>query len=234
MKDTIVQYLKEQDTVSADSLAARCGVSIVSARQYLSTLFKEGKIERIGKGKYTLKSKQDFIYNPSDEAKRLYDSLKKSLPLADFCVYDGSIISPIQHHLSINNAIYVETNRDVVESVFGRLREGRTDVFRQPDAKFVYDYIDLKNPCIIVKALVSESPLRKIDEIYVPTLEKMLVDTQSDADFDYLRGSESQYMFQQAFDLYAINIQRLMRYARRRNISEGIQSLVNSALQYDQ
>ena len=234
MKDTIVQYLKEQDTVSADSLAAGCGVSIVSARQYLSTLFKEGKIERIGKGKYTLKSKQDFIYNPSDEAKRLYDSLKKSLPLADFCVYDGSIISPIQHHLSINNAIYVETNRDVVESVFGRLREGRTDVFRQPDAKFVYDYIDLKNPCIIVKALVSESPLRKIDEIYVPTLEKMLVDTQSDADFDYLRGSESQYMFQQAFDLYAINIQRLMRYARRRNISEGIQSLVNSALQYDQ
>ena len=234
MKDTIVQYLKEQDIVSADSLAAGCGVSIVSARQYLSTLFKEGKIERIGKGKYTLKSKQDFIYIPSDEAKRLYDSLKKSLPLADFCVYDGSIISPIQHHISINNAIYVETNRDVVESVFGRLREGRTDVFRQPDAKFVYDYIDLKNPCIIVKALVSESPLRKIDEIYVPTLEKMLVDTQSDADFDYLRGSESQYMFQQAFDLYAINIQRLMRYARRRNISEGIQSLVNSALQYDQ
>ena len=234
MKDTIVQYLKEQDIVSADSLAAGCGVSIVSARQYLSTLFKEGKIERIGKGKYTLKSKQDFIYIPSDEAKRLYDSLKKSLPLADFCVYDGSIISPIQHHISINNAIYVETNRDVVESVFGRLREGRTDVFRQPDAKFVYDYIDLKNPCIIVKALVSESPLRKIDEIYVPTLEKMLVDTQSDADFDYLRGSESQYMFQQAFDLYTINIQRLMRYARRRNISEGIQSLVNSALQYDQ
>ena len=52
--------------------------------------------------------------------------------------------------------------------------------------------------------------------IRIPTLEKLLVDIQKDADFDYLRGAESLYMYQMAFDLYTINTQRLMRYAKRR------------------
>lgn len=32
----------------------------------------------------------------------------------------------------------------------------------------------------------------EIEGIRVPTLEKLLVDTQKDADFDYLQGAESQ------------------------------------------
>ena len=58
-------------------------------------------------------------------------------------------------------------------------------------------------------------------------LKKLLVDTQKDADFDYLRGSESANMFQLAFDQYTINTQRLMRYAKRRSISQEIQELIN-------
>ena len=215
------------------SIAIDCELNLNTVRQSLSALFKEGKIERIGKGQYANRHKQNFAYNPSDKAKSIYDFLKSSLPFADFCVYDGNIISPIQHHLSINNAIYVETNRDVVETVFGRLKENRKEIFRQPNARFVYDYIDLKAPCIIVKTLVSESPTTKTNGIVVPTLEKMLVDTQTDADFDYLRGAESQNMFNLAFDLFSINLQRLMRYARRRNIEQTIKKLIDGTQRYD-
>jgi len=59
-----------------------------------------------------------------------------------------------------------------------------------------------------------------------PTLEKLLVDIQKDADFDYLQGAESLYMYQMAFDLYTINTQRLMRYAKRRGISQEIKELI--------
>ena len=153
--------------------------------------------------------------------------MKTELPFTDFCVYDGNIMSSIQHHLSINHAIYVETNRDAIESVFSRLKELYKKVYRQPSSAFMYDYIDLREECIIVKALVTESPLMEVDGIKVPTLEKLLVDTQKDADFDYLRGSESANMFQLAFDQYTINTQRLMRYAKRRSISQEIQELIN-------
>ena len=46
-----------------------------------------------------------------------------------------------------------------MESVFARLKEKHKKVYRQPDATFVNDYIDLREPCVIVKTLVTESPL---------------------------------------------------------------------------
>ena len=198
-----------------------------TARQHLSTLSKDKKLVRIGQSKYALPDKQSFKYIPSEDVININDSLKSELPFTDFCIYDSSILSPIQHHLSINNAIYVETNRDAVESVFSRLKVQYKDVYRQPDTAFMYDYVDLRNQCIIVKTLVTEAPLMTVDGVRVPTLEKMLVDTQKDADFDYVRSAESQYMYQMAFDLYTINTQRLMRYARRRGISQDIQELLN-------
>ena len=228
-KRQILELEKANQIISVSFLAISRGMKPTTARQYLSTLSKENILVRVGQGEYALPQKQMFSYSPSEKVKSIYYRLKSELPFTDFCVYDGSIISSIQHHLSINNAIYVETNRDAVDSVFSRLREQQKDVFKQPSATFVADYIDLREPCIIVKPLVTESPLMEIEGIRVPTLEKLLVDTQKDADFDYLQGAESQYMFQMAFELYTINTQRLMRYAKRRGIGQEINELINQA-----
>ena len=225
-KRQILDLAKENKRVSVSFLALS-GMKPVTARQYLSSLAKDKELVRVAQGEYALPDKQSFSYTPSEEAKKIYDGLKSELPFTDFCIYDGSIFSPIQHHLSINKAIYVETNRDAVESVFARLKEQYKNVYRQPDSTFMYDYVDLRNQCVIVKTLVTEAPLMTVDGVRVPTLEKMLVDIQKDADFDYVRGAESQYMYQMAFDLYTINTQRLMRYARRRGISKEIQILLN-------
>lgn len=225
-KRQILDFARENQRVNVSFLALS-GMKPVTARQYLSSLAKDKELVRVAQGEYALPDKQSFSYTPSEEAKKIYDGLKSELPFTDFCIYDGSILSPIQHHLSINNAIYVETNRDAVESVFARLKEQYKDVYRQPDSTFMYEYVDLRNQCVIVKTLVTEAPLMTVDGVRVPTLEKMLVDTQKDADFDYIRGAESQYMYQMAFDLYTINTQRLMRYARRRGISKEIQILLN-------
>ena len=40
----------------------------------------------------------------------------------------------------------------------------------------LYGYIDLGEECIIVKTLVTESPLTEVDGIKVPTLEKLFAD----------------------------------------------------------
>ena len=226
IKRQILDFAKENQRVSVSFLALS-GMKPVTARQYLSSLAKDNELVRVAQGEYALPDKQSFRYVPPEEVKNIYASLKSELPFTDFCIYDGSILTPIQHHLSVNNAIYVETNRDAVESVFSRLKEQHKDVYRQPDSVFMYDYVDLRNQCIIVKTLVTEAPLMTVDGVRVPTLEKMLVDTQKDADFDYVRGAESQYMYQMAFDLYTINTQRLLRYARRRGISQEIQELLN-------
>lgn len=228
-RNQIMDYAATHGSVNANKLMAAYGMKPTTARQYLSTLAKESALVRVGQGEYALPQKQAFTYSPSKKAKDIYKALKAQLPFTDFCVYDGSILSSIQHHLSINHAIYVETNRDAVESVFARLKEKHKKVYRQPDATFVNDYIDLREPCVIVKALVTESPLMDVQSVRVPTLEKLLVDTQKDSDFDYLQGAESLYMYQMAFELYNINTQRLMRYAKRRGIGQEIQELITQA-----
>jgi predicted transcriptional regulator of viral defense system len=226
-KRKILEIAQTHNMVNAELLATVYGIKPITARQYLSALAKDNLLVRIGQGVYAIAQKQTFTYKPSELAKEIFLKMKSELPFTDFCVYDGSILSPIQHHLSINHAIYVETNRDAVESVFNRLKEFYKNVYKRPNATLMYDYIDLRENCIIVKTLVTESPLMEVDGIKVPTLEKLLVDTQKDADFDYLQGSEALNMYQLAFEQYSINTQRLMRYAKRRNISQEIQELIN-------
>lgn len=229
-KKQILEFAQMNSRINANLLAGSCGMKPVTARQYLSSLAKAGELVRVGQGEYAISLKQTFSYKPSKLAKKIYQELKSALPFTDFCVYDGSILSSIQHHLSINHAIYVETNRDAVEIVFACLKEQYKDVYRQPNATMMYDYIDLRETCIIVKPLITESPLMVVDDIKVPTLEKLLVDTQKDADFDYLRGVESSNMYQLAFDQYIINIKRLKRYAKRRNIGKEIDELINQII----
>lgn len=225
-KTHILNYAAKHHIVSAPCLVSEYGINIATARQYLSGLYKTNELVRIGRGEYALSSKQQFHYEPTEEVKTIYQSLIAKLPFTDFCVYDGTIFSPLQHHLSINHAIYVETNRDAVESVFSQLKEQYKDVFRQPTSSFMYDYVDLKNQCIIVKNLVTEAPLTSIAGINVPTLEKILVDILKDDDLDYMRGAEEYYMYQMAFDLYMVNIPKILRYARRRGISDTVSKLI--------
>ena len=228
-KMNILDIARTNSRINVNLLSVRYGMKPTTARQYLSSLAKNRELVRVGQGEYAIAQKQSFGYSPPEIAKEIYMKLKSALPFTDFCVYDGNIFMSLQHHLSLNNAIYVETNRDAVESVFTRLKEQHKDVYRQPNSMFMYDYIDLKETCVIVKPLVTESPLIDVDGIKVPTLEKLLVDIQKDADFEYMRGSESLYMYQIAFDLYAINTQRMMRYARRRGIAQEIKELIKQA-----
>lgn len=225
-KTKIMSYAASHHSVSVPCLVSKYGIKDVTARQYLSELSKLGRLMRIGRGEYVLSGKQQFKYEPTDEVRAINNELRTELPFADFCIYEGSIFSSLQHHLSINHAIYVETNRDAVESVFARLKEKHTSVYRQPNSSFMYDYVDLRSQCLIVKPLVTEAPLTDRNGVKVPTLEKILVDILKDDDLDYLRGSEEYYMYQMALDLYTVNYPKLLRYARRRGISDTVKEIL--------
>ena len=83
-------------------------------------------------------------------------------------------------------------------------------------------YIDLSQVNIIIKPLITESPLTEDNGVPMPTLEKMLVDTRVDADFFYLHGYENMEMLRTAISHYDVNRTRLLRYADRRNEKENI------------
>lgn len=202
------------------------GISRQTISWHLTKLTESGRLHRIGHGKYALQTKQQFTLKPTEEERNLFDVLQQKWPFAHFCIYNGSVISPLLHHLAINNITYVETERDAVSVVFHYLHDAGLTAYLRPSAKFIYNYIDLAQPAFIIKPLVSESPVQKHNGLLVPTLEKLLVDTQKDPDFSYLQGAEGANIFRNALSLYNINESRLLRYASRRGIREEIEGLL--------
>lgn len=221
----IIAYAESKAQFSIDDLASAVTRDIErnTLSWHLSNLCKLGKLRRIGRGMYSTQMKTTYNIRASKKTRSLYRSLHKEFPFADFCLYDGSLLTPLLHDLSPNSTIYVETNRDVMESLFNHLSQkylGR--LFLAPNKDMTLKYIDLAQENIIIKPLITESPLTEDNGVPMPTLEKLLVDTRVDADFFYLQGYENMEMLRTAITHYDVNQTRLLRYADRRNEKENI------------
>ncbi len=209
-------------------LQDKIGISKPSLTWYLFKLVQDNSLVRTGRGKYNKVMKQSFSLSPIDEVKEIYGLLHENFPLLKFCIYNGEIISPLQHHLLSNRIVYVETDRDAAETVFNFLRGENYNAYLRPDKELIYRYIDLDNREIFVKNLVSESPLQMVDGIPMPTLEKLLVDILRDSDFYFLQGSESERIIDNAFSLYTVNRNKLLRYAERRKVKEELLTILDN------
>lgn len=224
----ILDYASSHPYFSVAELASATPEGVLSSRStlewHLWQLTKEGRLSRIGKGQYSSNPQKSFIPRDMDVDESLYNQLKAEYPEATFCIYKGTIFANLQHHLSYNALTYIETQRELTDVIFHRFQDEGQTVFHRPDKKVFYDYIDISKPGIIVKPLITDSPLQVSSGITVPTLEKILVDIRCDADFDYMGGSESDRMLENAASLYTINRSKLLRYAGRRNCRESIEA----------
>ncbi|MBO7067338.1 MAG: type IV toxin-antitoxin system AbiEi family antitoxin domain-containing protein [Bacteroidaceae bacterium] len=195
---------------------------------YLTKLTESGMLRRIGHGKYAIQAKQQFTITPTEEELKLNEELKQEWPYAHFCIYNGSCINPLQHHLAANNITYIETEREATSVVFNHLRDKGQTAYLRPTRELIYNYIDLSQPAIFVKPLITESPVQNSNGVLVPTLEKLLVDLQKDSDFFYMQEAEGTNIIRNALSLYTINENRLLRYAGRRGLKKEFETIIES------
>jgi len=214
----------------SEYLSGKIDVSQKMLSWHLRKLVDQEKIFRIGKGVYTIKPKAFFRPIPNALSIQLYKKLKAAYPLLDFCIYNGEILSDLQHHLSYNNNIYIETERDATETIFHFVQDIHKRCFLSPKEDMMSDYVHLDKKAFIVKPLISESPIQEVNGIKVPSIEKLLVDIQCDRDFYYLQGQETLYMMQHAFTNYNVNVGLLLRYASRRNIKSKIEKYIQEII----
>ncbi len=146
-----------------------------------------------------------------------------------------SIISPkmravstymVESFVGMNHCL-TETGKNIIlevpksdcEEVRKALKARFSDVALIKNA---YPLIEDLHDFILIKPIISESPLLHEDGIAVPELEKVLVDRSSDKEFAFLSDDAIQREFQRAFEIYQINTSRLMRYAARKGKKEEI------------
>lgn len=229
--EIILNYANERKSFSIGELSEfvrdREPISDSGILWHIKRLIKENKIARIARGMYGKHSKSVFVPNITSEHKKLYHDLKKRFPLIDSCIYSGSHISSMQHHVSANNAIYLEVSKDATEAVFHWLLDNGKKAYHRPTENLMSEYVNLSDKCVIVKPLTTESPLVMVDGVPAPSLEKLLVDISKDADFYYLQGGEIFYIMDFARTFYHINEPKMLRYASRRGIRNEMIDLLN-------
>jgi hypothetical protein len=124
-------------------------------------------------------------------------------------------------HQPLNSYLIVEVEKDGLKSVFYNLKESSYPVFLNPNCDIIENYIPVNKQAIIIKQIVTESPLTQVDNVLTVSLEKMLVDVFCDKDlFDAYQGNEMRTIFQEAISKYTINMNRMIRYANRRGKKE--------------
>ena len=230
--DMILNFVRSRNSFTlcelADYVRSREVISDSGILWHIKKLIKQNKLSRLSRGIYGAFGKREFAPMITDELKQLYGDISSEFPLIDIAVYSGHDITVLQHHLSANNALYVEVTKEASEAVFHYLIDKKIKAYHKPDSEFMCDYVDLSEPCVIVKPLVTESPLKKIEGISMLTLEKLLVDINADPDFYYLQGVEAAYIMDNARSLYQLNTPKMLRYASRRGIREEMQSYLKN------
>ncbi len=109
------------------------------------------------------------------------------------------------HHIPNLNLLFIDVEREVAESVFNLLNaDSLLRVFLMPDQTNFDRYIS-GSDAIIIRPLISESPLQLVEGINTPTIEKVLVDILGDVEFSFLRGSEINYVYSTVFEMHNIN-----------------------------
>ncbi len=109
----------------------------------------------------------------------------------------------------------------------------RKEIYLNPDEKAINFYIAESNYPVVIKKLITRSPIskrtEKVGKFYTPLLEKILVDLFAEEKlFNYLQGSELMHIYMNAISNYAINFTKLFSYAKRREREQDIKQFMNN------
>ena len=184
----------------------------------LHHLKQQGIISVIKKGVYSLTHKLTYSPPAVEDIQKIHDKIIEKYPLVNFCVWNTRWLNDFMLHQAGRFLLIVETEADTTESIFFYLRDNDyKDVYLQPDEKVMSKYAYQNTETIIVKSLISKSPLQKINNIAVPKLEKILVDVFcEEAILASFRGNEMKNIFNAAHEKFDINFSILLTYAGRR------------------
>jgi len=193
------------------------GVAGKTINWKINQLKSKGILSHISRGIYSLKKKNEYSPELSPYLKRIYNKVNKEFPFVNMCIWDSRWLNEFMVHQIFRYYIVVETEKDATESVFNALTGISKKVFLNPDKEIYQRYIINYDEVLIAKSLISEAPLHKIEKINVPSIEKLLIDCLIDVDLFAAQQDELDNIYQTVFRKYSVNLNKMRRYARRRD-----------------
>lgn len=193
----------------------------------LHQLKSKGLIQSSTYGQYSLDAKEEPEYSVSPALKRIFNKAKKEFPFLQMCAWDSRWFNSLMVHQQFRHYLVLEVEKDSTESVFNSLTDFSKKVFLNPTEEIFSHYISNFSEVIIVMPLLSEAPMVTQNGVVVAPYEKLLVDCLADKNLFAAQQGELEFIFSSVLSRYSINVNKLKRYARRRNQLERVNSIVN-------
>jgi len=191
----------------------------------IHALVREGIIQRTGRGIYRLGKSNPYQNIFSEKIKRIARNVKKEFPYTNFCIWELAAVNFFSHNLINFNLLFIDVERDAVDSVYYKLKEKHKNVV---NVRKTYDDISELRGNICVRPLVSFAPTQILSKINAASLEKILVDLATDKEFSPFQGNEIFSIYENAFAKYTINESAMLRYASRKEKREKIKEIINT------
>ncbi|MBR4978443.1 MAG: hypothetical protein IKY95_05760 [Bacteroidales bacterium] len=225
------RYIMRKDLVSWIT-QAHPQISIRSIDTAIRSLTKENRLIRTGYGNMKITDETPrYIPIISDEIRRIHDVIHEKFPYTRFCIWQVNTLSHFMQHVPNVDIIVLETEKIAAEAIYEDIRQegfSRKTLLR-PSARECELYASGES-CIIIRDLVTESPIIETDGIPMASLEKILVDAQILPELEFARGSELYYIYENASEMYAINAKSMLRYASRRGRKDETEKLIKSTM----
>lgn len=218
---------KDHTTISRESLIEvirryKPDYKDSSVRWELYRLVRDGVITKMDAEFYQIGRIRRYTPCPGSETKKMIQEiLKIELPAVKAVVFESTILNEWVNHLISRNVLFVDVEKDYMQSVFRILQERlQTTILLKPSIDDYYLYAS--DATIIVSNLITQAPLQK--DSYDIRIEKLLVDLFANALLrEFVSSHEIGDMVAEIFSTYVVNAKTVLAYAKRRKSEAEMQ-----------
>lgn len=197
------------------------GLSNTQIAYDLQKRLDHGDLVRVGWGRYSLPLKRQYNHNYSEFAVNVANTIHDDYDGVNFQVFELIQLNDFMNHQMAHNTIFVTVENDLVDYVFDTLMDAYPgQVMLKPKLDEYYRYRQENE--IVVGRLPSETP-KGIREPWMSRLEKIMVDVFTDKLISKIvPEGEKQLILDGAFSEYLMDVNTMIRYAKRKGVEEKI------------
>jgi len=191
-------------------------------------------IKPIRRGLYTISYKPTYKPELSTELKKFSKHISSRFQEVKHCIWATDWLNEFTQHQATKQIILIEIEKDLLESLYYELKDHfGYEIFFYPNEKVMDYYIAESDSPVIIKKIITRSPLGKQKlqrtNFYAPALEKILVDVFAEQKlFYHYQGRELIHIYKNAMQEYSINFTKLFSYARRRKREQEIKQFLTN------
>jgi len=178
-------------------------------------------------------TKRNFLV-PEKSLLKKAKIIAKKLPYTTYCVWNVAILQDYARHQFASDYDIIEVEKEALDAAVEILSDIDSWSIQEKTFRSLPSALTAKRGTV-VKRLLHEAPLEMRDGVWVPKLEKIVVDLLCDSPaLAFIQGAEATTIIANLLNIYTFNWSKASRYASRRGKKEQIEKIYSNYRQNNQ